>query len=59
MRVVGLGCAAGCARDGVVRCVRCEAGGRADRRLGAMWRGAEEWGGLAVGALQEEERLLS
>jgi hypothetical protein len=49
----------GGARDGVVRCVRREARGRAARRLGVIWRGAEECGGLAVGALQEEGRLLS
>jgi hypothetical protein len=54
----------GGARDGVVRYVwrearGREARGRAARRLGAMWRGAEECGGLAVGALQEEGRLLS
>jgi len=61
VRVVGLGlgCAAGCARDGV-RCVRREAPrGRAARRLGAnIWRGAAECGGLAVAVFQEEERLL-
>jgi hypothetical protein len=49
----------GGARDGVVRCVRREARGRAARRLGAIWWGAEECGGLAVGALQEEGRFLS
>ena len=49
----------GGARDGVVRCVRREARGRAAWRLGAIWRGAEECGGLAVVALQEEGRLLS
>jgi hypothetical protein len=49
-----------CARDGVARRVRREArGGRAGRRLGGIGRGAQEWGGLAVGALQEEGRLLS
>lgn len=52
--------AVGARGDGVVRGVRREARGRAPRRrLDAVRRGAEEWGGLAVDALQEEGLLLA